>query len=223
MKHAAVFAFLGVAFIYLGTTAGWPGLLLAWLGANFLVTAIGHAGLGPLIYGKDCRGRLRWWGRIAHLPFLLATWGVWHARRLVAQESPYDEITDELVAGRRLLPHERPDSIRNWVDLTAEFEEPRQITNDTNYVCVPTLDGGVPRLEDLMAALGHLEPGRTYVHCAQGYGRTALFALAFLAARGMAADFGKGMRILRERRPGVSLSARQERFARTELPWQHRQ
>jgi protein-tyrosine phosphatase len=121
------------------------------------------------------------------------------------------------VVGRRLLAHEVVGEFANYVDLTAEFSEPSAIRRNPGYMSVPILDGSAPDPAALDQAVSRLRPGRTFIHCAQGHGRTGLFALAMLLRSGRAGSADEGLRKLQAARPGVRLSKVQlrciERFA----------
>src|SRR5205809_1011561 len=105
---------------------------------------------------------------------------VWHLMRLISREPARNMVTQQLVVGRRLLAYEREDEFDNFVDLTAEFPEPFPIRSSPSYRSFPILDGSAPSPEALRVAVTSLRPGRTFIHCAQGHGRTGLFALAVL-------------------------------------------
>jgi protein-tyrosine phosphatase len=54
-----------------------------------------------------------------------------------------------------------------------------------------------------------LEAGPVYVHCAQGHGRSATFAAAWLLAAGSAKDARDAVEKLRSKRPLVRLTVGQ--------------
>jgi protein-tyrosine phosphatase len=102
------------------------------------------------------------------------------------------------------------------VDLTAEFFAARGVRSGRDYLALPTLDGTAPdevRFRTLLASLAD-HPGPVYIHCAAGYGRSALLAAALLLARGLAADARQAEARLREVRPGVRLKPPQRRLLR---------
>jgi protein-tyrosine phosphatase len=148
---------------------------------------------------------------VLFLPFLLFVGAVWHIVRLVSREPAQNEPTDNLVIGRRLLPREINGEFANYVDLTAEFQEPQAIRNAPNYVSFPILDGAAPDSRAMREVIDRLRPGRTFIHCAQGHGRTGLFALALMLRTGCVKTAAEGLERLRAVRPGVSLSAAQQR------------
>jgi protein-tyrosine phosphatase len=142
---------------------------------------------------------------------LIYTSFVWHILRLLLRESAHNEVTQELVVGRRLLPGELEGEFDNYVDLTAEFAEPLTIRRRPGYVCFPILDMSAPEADDLREFLARLRPGKTFVHCAQGHGRTGLFALAWLIQSGAVRTVGEGLEKLRAVRPRICLTRMQRR------------
>lgn len=205
---------LGIGLIVVGGGDGVSGIVLSWAGVGFCLTGAGHFGPGSRIYGKKQNGQLPWWSIAIYFPFLCYTWGIWHLSRIISRERVFDRISDEVLIGRRLLPGEQPAGIVNLVDLTAEFTEPAALWAGKNFVCLPILDGGVPAAPELDAAIAKIKPGLTYIHCAQGHGRTGLFALALLQARGEIADYDAGLARLRAARPALALTRRQELYLR---------
>lgn len=95
------------------------------------------------------------------------------------------------------------------MDSTAEFSEPSFIRNSPAYHSFPILDGSAPTPAALQQAVVGLRPGRTFIHCAQGHGRTGLFALAKLLHSGKAQAVEGGLQILTAGRPAIRLSSEQ--------------
>ncbi|MDB6136276.1 MAG: hypothetical protein JWM59_4519 [Verrucomicrobiales bacterium] len=213
MKYAVTFAAVSLAM--LAGSMVYPGLprLLVWPALSFGGVALGYAGLGPRVFGKTGSGEIRPWFRMLHLPYFVFTWGVWHICRLLSREAALNRIDEGLVIGRRLLPGEAPEGFDHYVDLTAEFEEPHPIRTRPGYRCLPILDAGVPTLDELRRAVELCSDGRVFVHCAQGHGRTGLFALALLLRRGNVRTVGEGISLLQSLRPAVSLNGGQTAFA----------
>ncbi|WP_347239991.1 hypothetical protein [Oscillatoria sp. FACHB-1406] len=95
--------------------------------------------------------------------------------------------------------------------MTAEFPEPKAVRAGKTYLCVPTLDAGclpVSVLRELAATISTWQ-GKTYIHCAAGYGRSATVAAAVLILRGW--DKENVEAYLQSVRPGVALNATQRR------------
>ena len=214
MKYSLSFAFLAILICYLAVSQGGLWYLLLWFAISFFALAVGYAGVGPRIFSKQPDGTIPFWVKIIHFPFLVYTGAVWHVTRILSRENPFDKVENDLILGRRVLSSELPDGIVNCVDLTAEFEESKEIRKSTNYISLPILDAGVPSLEELATALSRLQEGATYVHCAQGHGRSGMFTLAMLYTRGSVSSFEEGITILKQARPGVGLNKVQESFAR---------
>ncbi|MFN9375104.1 MAG: phosphatase [Planctomycetaceae bacterium] len=211
MSHRHLLTLLGLVFIALGLIErGWF-LLALWLGCDFLVLGVAHGHGAHQVFGKRADGTLPWWSWLVFLPLLIGTTVVWHVIRLVSREPAYNMINEHLVVGRRLLPCELVGEFQNFVDLTAEFSEPPSIRCSPSYLCFPILDGGAPTPEALRAAIANLRPGRTFIHCAQGHGRTGLFALAVLLSSGVSHSVEDGLRMLTAARPGIRLSRAQLR------------
>jgi protein-tyrosine phosphatase len=122
-----------------------------------------------------------------------------------------------LVVGRRLQPKEVAGDFENFVDLTSEFREPAALRRLVAYRSFPILDASAPSPEALREVLESLRPGRTFVHCAQGHGRTGLFAAALLIHSHRAKSPEEAVQMLQRVRPGIMLNAAQraclERFA----------
>lgn len=192
---------------------GWH-LWYLWLSLNILVLALGYAFPGRNIFRKRPDGTIPIVEKIVFLPFFCYTLIVWHLARKLIRENPFDRVENDLIIGRRLLPSEVPSGIRNYVDLTVEFEEPVGIRSSLNYLCLPILNGSTPTLPSLKAVLKRVAVGPTYIHCARGHGRTCLFALALMAERGCLKSYEDGMARLKAARPGVRLNAYQEPFTR---------
>jgi protein-tyrosine phosphatase len=206
MSHRAGFILIGLLLLATGLwERGWM-LLLAWWGGDFVALGIAHALGAHRLFGKRPDGSLPLWSWLVFLPMLLFSLALWQVLRMVCREPAQNAVTDQLVIGRRLAASEVAGKFDNYVDLTAEFAEPAAIRRGPCYRSFPILDGGAPTPDALARALDSLKPGSTFVHCAQGHGRAALFGLAYLLKSGQARTVDEGFRILRQARPAVCLS-----------------
>src|ERR1700677_3861078 len=206
MAHSRIFALLGCVLVAESLFyRGWM-LLSAWLGFNFIVLAWALAYRKHRVFGKRTDGVIPMSARLVFFPYFLFTWLVWPLIRLARRETPYHAIHEKLTAGRRLLAGECRETFDNYVDLTAEFSEPAAIRRAPGYVAFPILDASAPSPAALREFVRGLKPGRTFIHCAQGHGRTGLVALAVLLESGHAPDIGTGLQMLRAQRPGIELS-----------------
>ncbi|HUA66680.1 MAG TPA: hypothetical protein VME24_12590 [Alphaproteobacteria bacterium] len=211
MSHRHLLILLGLVLIAIGIfERGWL-LLAMWLGADFLALGIAHARCFHRVLGKRADGSLPYWSWLVFLPYLLYMGAVWHILRLASREPAQNEVAGDLVIGRRLLPREIKGEFVNYVDLTAEFPEPPAIRKLPGYLSFPVLDGAAPDSGALRDAINLLRPGRTFIHCAQGHGRSGLFTLAIMLRAGSTRTVAEGLEKLRAVRPGVQLSAAQLR------------
>lgn len=213
MKYAVMLGTMGFALLAVGAACPSARWFWIWAGVSFGSAALGYAGLGPRVFGKTSCGRIPLALKILNLPYLAYTWFVWHLVRLLSREAAFNTIDDNLVIGRRLLAGEAPEGFDHYVDLTAEFEEPAPIRVRPGYRCLPILDASVPTVEELRSAVESSASGRAFVHCAQGHGRTGLFALALLLRRGRVQTIEEGVRLLGSLRPAVRLNRNQANFA----------
>ena len=211
MVRSLLLIFIGGVLLGLGACKqGW-WLLLAWIGLSFLWLGVAHAIGWHRAFGKRSDGTLPLWSKLLHLPLLAYTSLFWHLLRLFSQRPAQTQVTEQLVIGRRLLALELKEEYVNYIDLTAEFQEPAAIRRQAGYFCFPILDASAPAPEAMRLAIDQLRPGKTYVHCAQGYGRTGLFALAMLLSSRTVKDIAEGLQMLKKLRPGIRLNAVQLR------------
>jgi hypothetical protein len=183
--------------------------LLSWPAGALMAVGIAYLASHRGVFGKRPDGTLDPVAVLALWPFLTLTWGTWHLARLVSREPPIDALTPGLRIGRRLLQHELPGDIDHIVDLTAEF---REVARARGYTSLKILDGGVPDRGDLRRVLDALpRAGTTLVHCAQGHGRTALFAACLLIDREGRAPQAAIAAVL-EVRPEARMNRAQLRF-----------
>ena len=185
------------------------GLPLLWPGIDLLTLGIAYHLNWHQVFGKTSNGSLPLWSWLLFGPLHIYTNIVWHLFRQTSREHPFNSVTETLIIGRRLLPDEMEVEYDNIVDLTAEFSEPASIRHRPSYRSFPILDCGAPTAEQLLVVVRSLRPGRTYVHCALGHGRTGLFALAVLLEAGVVRSVDDGLRLLQTARPGIRLNTKQ--------------
>ncbi len=212
MKYPITFFILGGLVSYLAVTLGGWWHLLHWFSFSCFALSAGYARLGPRVFGKRPDGHIPIWSKVIHLPYMIYSESVWQLVCLLSRENPTDIVSSDLILGRRLRLSECPEGVSNYVDLTAEVEDPAEIRGSTHYINLPILDASVPPPDALHSAIAQLKPGTTFVHCAQGHGRTGLFALALLAERHRIQSFDEGMTLIKSARPGVGLNKTQETF-----------
>ncbi len=185
--------------------------VLLWPALSFGLVGVAYLGMGGRIFGKQRDGSLRWANVIALLPYLLLVWSVWHLLRWVRKGQPYQNLTDGILIGRRLLPSEVPIGLATVIDLTCEFPEIRPLRR-LQYRSFPLLDGMCPAVEQLRGWAQEILAAQppVLIHCAEGHGRTGLVAAACLLERGLENTAESAIRFVRQQRPSMRLNARQQ-------------
>lgn len=214
MKTAAQLGTIGVTAIFAAAIHPTAAIPLVWIGVDFAAFGYAHHSANPHIFGKAQSGRLSAIRTAAFLPLLLYTWGVWHLIRLLSREPACNSVTEDIEIGRRLITRELKRDYCNYVDLTAEFPEPGAAVRP-GYISLPVLDAATPSRDALRAAIAALRPGLTFIHCAQGHGRTGLFAAALLMHRGLAKNADDAVSLIQKARPAVRLNKKQMDFLRS--------
>lgn len=214
MKFGILFTIIGALFAAAAVMhQGWAWLLI-WPAVSFALVGQAYLWLGAGIYGKRSSGSMSLISMAILLPALIYFWTVWHLLRRIKREPPYDELLPGVLIGRRLLGHELPADVTLVVDLTCEFPEPGVIRTGRTYVHFPILDGFVPQADDVLSLLQVIREhqGRTYVHCAEGHGRTGLIAAGLLLHLGLAQTAAEAIRLVQAKRPRVRLGRQQQRI-----------
>jgi len=190
---ASLFAALGLILVAIALTKGGFWLVMLWFGLDFLLIAFAYFRSFEGIFGKKPSGQLPISSKTIFFPFLLYALAIWHLARLFSREPVTNHITDNIIVGRRLLSSEITENFDIIVDLTSEFDEPKKLRTHPGYRNFPILDASTPSVDALHAFINSLPPGVIYIHCAQGHGRTGLFALALLYERKIVSSTNEGL------------------------------
>ena len=214
MKYALVFAPLGIYLCLLGGALGGAAWLLVWVGLSFLLVGGAYLGLGPGVFGKRPKGDLSFWAIGLLLPYLAMIWLVWHLLRWLTTEPCCNEVAPGIWVGRRPLAWELPPEVDLVVDLMAELPASYAVRNGRTYICLPTLDATAPDEDAFRRLVERLAdwPGKVYIHCASGHGRSATLAAALLIARGCSETAAQAEEFLRRGRPGIRLKRGQRKL-----------
>lgn len=212
MKYGILLGILALGLLGMAVLKGGWFWFLLWPITNLMFLSVAYSRNSSGVFGKRPDGTLPVWSWIVFFPWLIFTLVVWHVTRIVSKEPARNIVTPKLVIGRRLLESEQHGTFDNYIDLTAEFREPPSVRRTSAYTSFPILDGAVPNAESLIKILASLKAGQTFVHCAQGHGRTGLFALVLLLADRTVLDVEQGLRLLQHARPMLKLNSRQREF-----------
>ena len=211
MKYAIFFFAVSGALLFFGLSRQPAYTLLCWPALSFFVVALGYAGLGPRVFGKRSDGTLRPVHIFALLPFLLFTWGTWHMSRLLRREEPFNTLDDHIFLGRRLLSKELPHGVASILDLTSEFVEPKAVRESAQYLSRPILDATAPSVDEVLSIVDEVSrmAPPTYIHCAEGHGRTGIITAALLLRTKKASSVEHAIELVQDARPRARLNADQ--------------
>ncbi|MEO0514815.1 MAG: dual specificity protein phosphatase family protein [Planctomycetota bacterium] len=212
MKYGVVFIFIGVALAIYAFRYGWWGLPLWWLSLSFFFAGEAYLLNRPDFLGKGFGGIKEFLTKSLMLPYLIYVRGVWLLVRVFRQENAYAELDESLFIGRRLFAYELPEGIERVVDLTAEFAVHKQWLDKIELICLPTLDA-MP-FSDVEHAIQFYKtmatnPKPTYIHCAEGHGRTGTFTAGWLMFQGIHKTSQEALSAIQSVRPRVKLSSAQ--------------
>lgn len=215
VKYAILFGLTGLAmFFSAALLPPWSWAML-YPAASFFAVAWCYLQHGRGDFGKQSHGGWTWRALLVYGPYFACTWLAWHALRFVVREACWHRVSEGIYVGRRPLGHELPTDARYVIDLTAEFYAAPWIRRDRRYLALPALDAYTPDAAAFAAALADAAASAEpiYIHCAQGRGRSAMFAAALFVAKGLASSIDDAEAMLRAVRPSVRLRPEQRRLA----------
>jgi len=181
VKYGLVFTLFGILFAYNALVQSGFYYILCWPAIAFISVGIAYFINSPSMFGKRKTGTLNPLAYIVLLPFIALNSLIWHITRIAYKEDPYNKFDDRLYIGRRLINREVPVFFDYIIDLTSEFNEPKSLRSK-NYINIPLLDSSIQSPEHFIKAISRIQQhdGITYIHCAQGHGRTGLAAATWL-------------------------------------------
>ncbi|MEM9413318.1 MAG: dual specificity protein phosphatase family protein [Planctomycetota bacterium] len=182
MKYAIAFVITSLSMGVVALDFGGLWLLLFWPSSVFFSLAIAYTTRSPAVFGKQVDGSINLFGKFYMFPYLLLLHGIWNLVRWVSREKPINKLNEKIAIGRRLLPSELPKEIKNIIDLTCEFEIYDYGRQNLNYISFPILDGSTVSPDNLKLIAAFIDEldGKTFIHSAQGHGRTGMVAAAYL-------------------------------------------
>ncbi len=190
-------------------------LLVCWPALSFAVISVAYLTNDAGWFGKREDGSRHWLATAVLLPYLVYAHGVWLLQIAGSRKPAMNFVNDSLCVSRRLLAHEVPDNVDSVCDLTCEFIDPQTIRTKPGYHCHPILDAGACTATELIDLARRLPPSNGQVlliHCANGHGRTGMFAAVWLLTHGFVTTVDDAMTMLKSARPGIGLRSRQRRL-----------
>ena len=209
-----------------------------WLTLNTLIVSFAYLwGNKVVLIRKDeKKGTIAPLTATFFLPFLTGNFVVWWLKHaLCRKEDLGNEVSggaQELWVGRYPLHIKTDDTrvLRNLhaigvtcvVDLTCEFPAHKRFVKQASYFCCPSLDRLMASPETLSRAAVNVldkvrEPGAVYVHCANGHGRSALFAGILLILCNRCSSLAEAEVLMKSGRPGIKWQPHQEMVAKLAL------
>ena len=147
--------------------------------------------------------------------YLIYVQSVWLLQISISREPAINYVNASLAVSRKLLAREVPADVKIVCDLTCEFVDPKYLRAKPRYNCHPVLDAGACSATELIDLARRLPPSNDellLIHCANGHGRTGMFAAVWLLAHGFATTVDDAITMLRNTRPGIGLQSRQRRL-----------
>lgn len=216
MPYGILFAISAALLVVTAFQRGGFWLLLLWPALSLSILSVGYLWRCPRVFGKQKNGVQSPLHVIALLPWLVYLHVVWRIARRVRREAGWTRLTDDILIGRRLLSHEIPSGIDAVIDLTCEFSEAPKLRGG-EYYSFQILDASVPTVDELRewVQIAAKLSGTIYIHCAEGHGRTGLFAAFLLCKKGLAATVDEALALVQSKRPGARLNRRQRKTLTT--------
>jgi protein-tyrosine phosphatase len=211
MARSFLLLILGVALCIIAFSDGVWTCLIGWLGVDFLILGIAYFRRFHHLFGKRPDGTLPLWGWILFLPLHLYSLVVLKLARSLGNEPWSNSVNEMLAVGSCPFACDNCANFEAIVDLTSEFQERKHVRQRPGYLSFPILDACAPNVDALLAAIKSLPKGRVFIHCAQGHGRTGLFAAACLLENHEATSADEALQLLKKTRPGIRLNRAQRR------------
>ncbi len=204
------------------------GALLAWPAFALALVSAGYLGIGPVIFGKT-NGRMHPIMTVFFAPFLVPL-AVWRLRE--RDPEPHDLVIPGVRLGRLVSSRVAAQLIEGGVtavlDMTCEHSEAKPFL-EIEYCNIQVLDLTPPSIDELFIAvnfiLEQIENGEVYVHCAQGFGRSATVVSACLLAQDKTLSLEDASHIIENARESVRLRSRciQKRLEEFRTRWHNEQ
>ena len=209
------FSLFGTLFVFLcwhADTHVW-NLVFAYIAVPHILLAVAYGFNRSNIFLKTKTGRFRVLSWLLFFPYLLPNYIAFRLYCVLGKEPACNKIFDNIYLGRRLKGNEMSlverHGIRRVLDLTTEFPEPPFMRAMPDYLCLPVLDTLAPSLDMLHKGVDWLLQKDTqlptYVHCAFGHGRSAVYILALMIKKSPESTVEEALSLVQTIRPRVQL------------------
>lgn len=208
--YALVFVLSAVIFALIGLKSPFWGLTLLswWCFVSALVMVIAYFFQQPvLVMGKSKNRSFSVVMLVLNFPFLGAYWLLWILRHGFSRNGPVHRIDHTNISVSQWpifgVPLDQYDVV---FDMTSEM--PAIYRFHGRYVSLPNMDG-VPLCRwEIPPDINRDQ--RILVHCAQGRGRSAVYAAMLLKKLGYASSDDQAYELLKRSRPAVHLTKAQQ-------------
>ena len=190
-------------------------LLLIWSSLSVGRLGVAYVCRNAGVFGKRADGSMASMAVVVMFPYLLLTWCVWFLQNQIARVPICNQITPTLFLGRRCGPSALPPSAVAIIDITAEFPTSARLRREFRVIAVPILDGCSPTWEEclrIFESLRELGNPVTFVHCANGHGRSATVMAVLLGLFGKANSAEEALKIIRTSRSAIGPNIDQRTF-----------
>uniref|UniRef100_A0A7N0TFI6 Tyrosine specific protein phosphatases domain-containing protein n=1 Tax=Kalanchoe fedtschenkoi TaxID=63787 RepID=A0A7N0TFI6_KALFE len=211
LKAAALFILFAIFRSFGLTVVALPFLYASLI--DVLVAMASHPFINlPMLLGKRSDGSFPIWSRIMFSPMLYFVRIFSSIRRALSREEPYTEICDGVyVGGWPCTAAGMPPGNPAVIDCTAELPRKSEFAGQA-YLCIPTWDTRSPQPAEIESAVKWACQKRAlgkpvFIHCAYGHGRSVAVACALLVALGVVEDWKNAEKLIREKRPYISMNA----------------
>ena len=208
-----VFAYAGLALQGFGYILLWPAIdffLLSW--AYCFKGSSGHVLMGK----NEETGQIGWANFLLFLPWHALYYASWRIKHLLRGEHVYDSVGHGMYVGRLPIhfPEHFPVDCQVIVDLTGEMSAVKASLKGRRYYNAGCIDRLMPdpvALEGIARTLlKEREDVGMYIHCANGHGRSGVFAAIMLVSRGVVEDLDDAKKYLKEKRAVINWQEHQQ-------------
>jgi protein-tyrosine phosphatase len=210
-------------------------LLFLWPATNNLLFSIAYlfnGDLGLCMLGKSSKtGKLSPISTFFFFPSLLSMYLFWRVKHCILGEPICEMVHDGIWVGRYPIDIDVNDErfqnlpLTHVVDLTAEFPSKDSFHGKLKYLNAPSLDCLLAHEKDLVKCLdivckAHMNSSTntcTYVHCANGHGRSGLFAGMMLVVLKQCVNLDESKIYMRRKRKCINWQKHQQIVAENAL------